>query len=127
MNTQSPSRDALIDRYFDAWNATDDERRATLIRETYAANACYLDPLLRGDGHAGIDAMIRAVHERFPAHTFRRTTDVDGVANHLRFSWELRTPQGQPIVKGTDFGTVDEEERIVSMTGFLDEAPGMTS
>ncbi|MDR5753952.1 MULTISPECIES: nuclear transport factor 2 family protein [unclassified Caballeronia] len=124
MNAQSPSRDVLIDRYFDAWNETDAERRATLIRASYAEHASYRDPLLHGDGHAGIDAMIRAVHERFPAHTFRRTTDVDGFANHLRFSWELRTPQGQTIVKGTDFGTLDDNERIVSITGFLDQTPG---
>jgi hypothetical protein len=125
MNTQANVHNTLIDRYFDAWNEIDAERRASLIRESYAANASYRDPLLRGDGHDGIDAMIRAVHERFPAHTFSRTTGIDGFANHLRFSWELRTPEGQSIVKGTDFAIVDEESRIVSMTGFIDEAPGM--
>jgi hypothetical protein len=35
----------------------------------------------------------------------------------------LRTPQGQAIVRGTDFGTLDEQGRIVSITGFLDETP----
>jgi hypothetical protein len=123
MSPETLSRDALIDRYFDAWNETDAGRRAALIGESFAEHATYRDPLLRGDGHAGIDAMIRAVHERFAAHTFRRTTGVDGFANHLRFSWELRTPQGQAIVRGTDFGTLDEQGRIVSITGFLDETP----
>ncbi|CDY76157.1 FIG00465998: hypothetical protein [Caballeronia glathei] len=127
MNTQATSRAALIDRYFDAWNETDAQRRAALIRESYSPGVSYRDPLLQGDGHEGIDAMIRAVHERFPNHTFRRTTDVDGFADNLRFSWELRTPDGQTIVRGTDFGTVDGSERLASVTGFLDQAPGTAS
>lgn len=114
----------LIDRYFAAWNETDAGSRRELIAATWSTDAAYLDPLLSGDGHDGIDAMIRAVHERFPRHTFRRTTDVDGFANRLRFSWELTTPDGTSIVKGSDFGVVDPGGRLQAVTGFLDAAPG---
>ena len=114
---------ALIDRYFDAWNETDAGRRRELISTTWANDAAYVDPLLSGNGHDGIDAMIRAVHERFPHHTFRRTTDVDGYANRLRFSWALLTPAGAALVKGSDFGIVDTRGRLQSVTGFLDDAP----
>jgi hypothetical protein len=115
---------ALIDRYFDAWNETDAGRRQKLIAATWANDAAYLDPLLSGAGHDGIDAMIRAVHERFPRHTFRRTTEVDGFSDRLRFSWELTTPEGISIVKGSDFGVVDSNGRLQNVTGFLDTAPG---
>ena len=115
---------ALIDRYFDAWNETDAGRRRELISATWASDAAYLDPLLSGNGHDGIDAMIRAVHERFAHHTFRRRTEVDGFADRLRFSWELLTPSGVSIVKGSDFGIVEPGGRLQSVTGFLDEAPG---
>jgi hypothetical protein len=114
----------LIDRYFDIWNETDAERRKALIAATWASDATYVDPLLSGQAHDGIDAMIRAVHERFPRHTFRRTTDVDGFADRLRFSWELNTPDGVSIVKGSDFGQLDAEGRLQAVTGFLDAAPG---
>ncbi|MBP0589340.1 nuclear transport factor 2 family protein [Paraburkholderia sp. LEh10] len=114
---------ALIDRYFDAWNETDAGRRRELIAATFANDAAYADPLLSGDGHDGIDAMIRAVHERFAHHTFRRTSEVDGFANRLRFSWELLTPSGASIVKGSDFGVVDALGRLQAVTGFIDEAP----
>jgi hypothetical protein len=114
----------LIDRYFAAWNETDTASRRTLIAATWSTDAAYLDPLLSGDGHEGIDAMIRAVHERFPRHTFRRTTDVDGFANRLRFSWELASPDGTPVVKGSDFGVVDTSGRLQAVTGFLDAMPG---
>ncbi|MFC0401159.1 nuclear transport factor 2 family protein [Paraburkholderia rhizosphaerae] len=115
---------ALIDRYFDIWNETDAGRRLTLIAQTWASDATYVDPLLSAQSHDGIDAMIRAVHERFPRHTFRRTTAVDGFADRLRFSWELSSPDGVSIVKGSDFGQVDADGRLRTMTGFLDEVPG---
>jgi hypothetical protein len=114
----------LIDRYFAAWNETDAVNRRELIAATWSTDAAYLDPLLAGNGHDGIDAMIRAVHERFPRHTFRRTTDVDGFADRLRFSWELTTPDGTPIVKGSDFGVVDPAGRLQAVMGFLDATPG---
>jgi hypothetical protein len=114
----------LIDRYFAAWNETDAVSRRELIAATWSTDAAYLDPLLAGNGHDGIDAMIRAVHERFPRHTFRRTTDVDGFADRLRFSWELTTPDGTPIVKGSDFGVVDPAGRLQAVTGFLDATAG---
>ncbi|MBW0445421.1 nuclear transport factor 2 family protein [bacterium M00.F.Ca.ET.228.01.1.1] len=113
----------LIDRYFAAWNETDGARRRELIASTWASDADYRDPLMTGSGHDGIDAMIRAVQERFAGHTFRRSTDVDSFGNRLRFSWELLTPAGEAIVKGSDFGTVDARGRLQSMTGFLDQVP----
>ncbi|MGP8437203.1 nuclear transport factor 2 family protein [Paraburkholderia fungorum] len=116
----------LLDRYFDAWNETDAVRRRELIAATWAADADYRDPLLAGAGHDGIDAMIRAVHERFPHHTFRRTTEVDGFANRLRFSWALTTPAGEAIVKGSDFGLLDTHGRLQAVTGFLDQVPAAT-
>ena len=119
MNTHTD----LIDRYFDAWNETDGARRRELIAATWSADADYRDPLLAGAGHAGIDAMIRAVHERFPHHTFRRTGQVDGFADRLRFSWELTTPAGDAIVKGSDFGVIDPHGRLQTVTGFLDQVP----
>ncbi|CAH2910865.1 MAG: hypothetical protein CPSOU_1866 [uncultured Paraburkholderia sp.] len=89
----------LIDRYFDAWNETDGARRRELIASTWASDADYRDPLMAGSGHDGIDAMIRAVQERFAGHTFRRSTEVDG------------------------FGTVDAHGRLQTVTGFLDQVP----
>jgi hypothetical protein len=119
MNTHTD----LIDRYFDAWNETDGTRRRELIAATWTVDADYRDPLLAGAGHDGIDAMIRAVHERFPQHRFRRTSEIDSFADRLRFSWELTTPAGDAIVKGSDFGVVDAQGHLRAVTGFLDEVP----
>ena len=110
----------LVARYFAAWNETDAVRRRALIAETYAEGARYVDPMLEGKGHEGIDAMIAAVHERFPAHVFRLATDVDGFGSYLRFSWDLVGPDGSVAAKGSDFAVVDTTGRLASVTGFLD-------
>src|SRR5579875_2487639 len=85
---------ALIDRYIAAWSETDPAERRALIAATYTNGARYRDPLLQGDGHDGIDAMIVSVHERFPGHRFRRVSSVDAHHDCARFSWTLAPEDG---------------------------------
>lgn len=113
----------LVDRYIALWNETNDARRRDLIAETFAESASYLDPIMTSEGHAAIDGMVRAVHERFPGHRFRRAGTVDGHHDRIRFCWELAA-EGCPVVaKGTDFATI-AGTRITAMTGFIDQMPG---
>lgn len=109
----------LADRYIDMWNQTDAEKRRRLIAELWTADAIYADPVLRGEGRDGIHSMVGQVHERFPGHTFRRTSDVDAHNDRLRFGWELAPAGGPPVVKGVDFATV-ADGRLASVTGFFD-------
>ena len=51
----------LVDRYITSWNEPDTSRRRALIARTYTDGASYLDPVMQGDGHAGIDGMISGV------------------------------------------------------------------
>ncbi|RWA45828.1 polyketide cyclase [Cupriavidus sp. UYMSc13B] len=114
---------ALADRYLAAWNETDAARRRDLIALAWTESASYVDPLMRGDGHAGIDAMIAAVQGKFPGFRFTRVSPVDAHGEHLRFTWELG-PAGEPaLVVGTDFATISADGRLARMTGFIDRAP----
>ncbi|MCY1212694.1 SnoaL-like domain protein [compost metagenome] len=114
---------ALADRYLAAWNETDAARRRELVAQAWTESASYVDPLMRGDGHAGIDAMIAAVQGKFPGFRFTRVSPVDAHGEHLRFTWELG-PAGEPaLVVGTDFATISADGRLARMTGFLDRAP----
>lgn len=113
----------LIDRYFAIWNETDPMRRRSLIANTWTEQANHLDPLMQGDGQAGIDAMIEGVQERFPGHRFHRTGEIDSHHDRVRFSWELRANGGALVVEGTDFAVVAADGRLQTVTGFLDHAP----
>ena len=115
----------LIDRYIAIWNETDDERRRELITLTWTADSTYLDPLMRGEGRNGIDAMIRGVQAQFPGLLFRRTSDVDAHNDHVRFAWELGPEGGAALAGGVDFGVI-VGDRLQTITGFLDFAPKPT-
>jgi hypothetical protein len=110
----------LIDRYIAMWNEADAERRRDLIARTWTDKARYLDPVLEGDGRTGIDAMVAAVHQRFPGHKFRRTSPVDGHHDRVRFGWELAPDGGPAVVSGTDFGVI-AGGRLAAVTGFFDQ------
>ena len=116
----------LAEGYIAAWNESDAGRRQALIAGTFTETASYLDPMMAGEGHAGIAAMIAAVQERFPGHRFRLRGAPDGHHDRLRFSWELAPEgEGSPVLAtGTDFAVLAADGRFASVTGFLDAAPG---
>jgi hypothetical protein len=117
----------LVDRYIAMWNETDAERRRRLIAQVWTEGATYLDPALQAEGHAGIDAMVKSVHERFPGHRFRRTGDVDAHHDCVRFAWELGRDDAPPIVTGIDFGVTEGGKRLQAMTGFFNATPAAAS
>jgi hypothetical protein len=115
----------VVDRYIAIWNETNPGRRRDLIARTWTEEASYLDPLMKGEGADGIDAMIAAAQQQFPGHQFRLLGNVDSHNDRVRFSWELTPGDGQPpLVAGTDFGVVASDGRLQTVTGFLDQAPG---
>src|SRR5262249_6226592 len=113
----------LVERYFAMWNETDAERRRELIAATFTEDARYLDPMLEGEGRQGIDAMVAAVHQRFPGYSFRRTSEIDQHHDRLRFSWELAPAAGPVFADGVDFGVMTPDGRLAAITGFIDHAP----
>jgi len=112
----------LADRYIAMWNEADAARRRDLIAATWTPDGSYVDPAMQSDGHAGIDAMVRSLQERFPGHRFTRTSDVDAHHDRIRFSWELGPAGGAAIVKGVDFAVI-AGDRLQAVTGFFNQAP----
>lgn len=115
----------LVDRYIAMWNETDAARRGALIAAIWADGASYLDPVLSGEGRDGIDAMIKAVHEKYPGHRFKRISDVNAHHDRAQFAWELGPElgpeQGPVLAKGIDFATLSAEGRLKNVTGFFTE------
>ncbi|MGH2560951.1 MAG: nuclear transport factor 2 family protein [Thermomicrobiales bacterium] len=114
----------VIDRYVAIWNETDAARRRALIAQTWTEDASYIDPLMRGDGPDGIDAMIAGVQQQFPGHWIQRTGEIDAHNDRVRFAWALVGASGEsPVVAGVDFGVVAADGRLQAITGFLDQGP----
>ena len=97
-------------------------RRRALLTEIWTENGTYTDPLMAGKGYDEIDALIAAVHQRFPGFRFVRAGKVDGYRDYVRFSWKLGPEAGDSLVEGTDFAELDGD-RIKAVNGFLDRVP----
>ena len=113
---------SIATRYITVWNETNPHRRRDLLAKIWTENATYTDPLMRGEGHREIDALIGAVQQRFPGYRFALTGRADGYGQQLRFSWALGPESGEGVIKGTDFGTL-EGDRLKTVIGFLDQVP----
>jgi SnoaL-like domain len=76
-------------RYIELWNEKLPSRRREMLASDWTADANYVDPLMSGDGHDGVDALIAGVQQRFPDFSFKLIGKVDGYGDHVRFSWGL--------------------------------------
>jgi hypothetical protein len=118
-----PDVTTLVDSYIALWNETDAGRRRSLIAQTFAADARYLDPLMRGEGLDGIDAMVAAAQAQYPGTRFELAGAPDHHNDRVRFGWHLRAAAGGDVLAtGLDFGTLAEDGRLRSVTGFLEPA-----
>ncbi|MFF4730006.1 nuclear transport factor 2 family protein [Streptomyces mirabilis] len=113
-----------VARYFEAWNAGDRDALAKAVAAAWSTDGSYTDPLAEVRGHDGIAAVIAAAHEQFPGFSFRPAGPVDGHHDIARFGWELvNEADGTAPVAGFDVITLDGEDRIRSVHGFLDRVP----
>jgi len=113
---------AVASRYIELWNERKPGRRREMLAANWADDAKYVDPLMSGDGHDGVDALIAGVQQRFPDFRFHLIGQPNGFGDHVRFSWGLGPEGADSPIKGTDFALV-RDGRIRSITGFLDQVP----
>ncbi len=113
----------LRDRYLACWNATDGDTRRGLLREHWAEDAAYVDPLVEVAGLDALDATIAAVHQQFPGFVFSAVGPVDAHHDVTRFAWGLGPAGAEPLVVGFDVVSIAADGRIRSVIGFLDRVP----
>jgi len=108
--------------YIELWNERTPSRRREMLATHWTSDAKYVDPLMTGDGHDGVDALIAGVQQRFPEFKFKLIGEPNGFGEHVRFSWGLGPDGADSPIKGTDFAEL-KDGRIRSITGFLDQVP----
>jgi hypothetical protein len=114
----------VINTYIAAWNETDEAKRLELVTRAWAPDATYVDPIMSGEGHEGIDAMIAAAQQQFPEHRFELSFGPDAHNDNVRFAWQLYGPGGgEPVAAGADFGKLAGDGRLKAVTGFLEGQP----
>src|SRR5439155_19866858 len=96
----------VVDTYLAMWNETNPKRRAQLVERAWADDGRYVDPMLEAEGHAAIREMVAGVQAKFPGHRFRLLSGVDTLHDHLRFAWDLVTPECCVFSAGIDDGYI---------------------
>jgi hypothetical protein len=122
MTTTTPTT-TLVQAYLAAWNATEPTARRAAIEAVFAPDARYVDPLADVTGIDGLDALITGAQQQFPGMEFTAVGDVDAHHDVCRFRWGLGPAGAEPLVIGFDVATVDENGRITTVAGFLDQLP----
>ncbi|MYM29491.1 SnoaL-like domain-containing protein [Duganella sacchari] len=112
----------IATQYLAIWNERDAAARRALVAKAFSLDASYIDPMMRGAGHDGIDAMIAGAQGQFPGYRFELAGTPDGHNDVVRFSWSLAAPGSAPVAFGTDVAKVAPDGRLASITGFLDAA-----
>ncbi|MCC2960476.1 nuclear transport factor 2 family protein [Massilia sp. IC2-278] len=112
----------LARHYLDAWNERDAPARRARVARLFTLDARYVDPMMAGAGHDGIDALIAAAQQHFPEHRFALHGTPDAHHDVLRFGWTLHGPDGAEVVRGMDVATLGSDGRLASVAGFLDTA-----
>jgi hypothetical protein len=114
----------IATRYLSAWNATDSAQRAQRVRETFSTDVHYADPMMEGQGHQGLAALIAGAQQRFSGHRFTLLGTPEGHHSVVRFSWALAAQGAEPVARGTDVAELDADGRLRRVTGFLDYVAG---
>lgn len=110
----------IAQRYIATWNEADAAQRRELIARVFTEDATYVDPVMAGSGHDGIDAMIAAAQQQFPGFRFTLVGTAEAHNDRIRFSWSLGAAGAPPAARGTDFAVVAADGRLRAVTGFLD-------
>lgn len=114
--------ESLVHRYIDSWNQSDAGKRKAAIRELYAEDAAYTDPLAAVRGWDGIDGFIAAAQQQFKGLVFSLAGKVDAHHDTARFTWHLGAPGAEPVVIGFDV-VAAQDGRLRQVYGFLDKVP----
>jgi hypothetical protein len=112
-----------VDTHLAAYGEPDAAKRRPLIEQVWTREGELLDPPFEGRGHDEISAMADVVQQHYAGHSFRRTSGIDEHHGFARYGWELAAPDGAVAVAGVDVAQLDEDGRIVRITGFFGELP----
>jgi len=118
-----------IDGYVQAWNARSRQQRLLLLDEFWAEDGAYLNRRTsqRVEGPVDLAAYVERVRQDDPGHVFELVGPIDEHHGFFRIDWALRRPDGQSHLGGTDFGHVDDGDRITLVVRFPVRPPNARS
>ena len=114
-----PDLDALVQRYADAWNASDPDQRWQLVHGVTAPDVTFVDPRETAPvtGQAALTAFLGLLHEQL-GQRFELDGPVDAHHGWLRVRWRLSG--NGAASSGLLVGALNAERRLTHIVHFLD-------
>jgi hypothetical protein len=73
--------------------------------------------------HPGKVTPSRRREAQFPGFVFTLAGPVDAHHRQARFTWGLGPDGAEPLIVGSDVAVTDDDGRLVTVLGFLDQVP----
>jgi SnoaL-like domain len=110
--------------YIACWNEHDAAKRREVVAKTWAEAGGYVDAHRNARGQEALDAMLAKAQESYPGFRLRVISKIEAHNRFVRFSWGAGgTDQAPLYLGGTDFVTLGEDGRALSVVGFVDASP----
>lgn len=120
---QAPSLDETVAAYGEAWNETDEVKRAALLELSFAEDGIYEDPQSRYEGRQALFEGIGDFQRDNPGSRIELASGVDEHHGKIRFRWHIVTGDGRVVSEGMDYGELAEDGRIQRIVGFFGPFP----
>lgn len=111
-----------VEQYVAFWNAGTADEQKRFATEAFADGVSYHVPVGVMRGADELIAFRNQFAQHQPDYSFRPRTEPEAHHNRARLQWELITG-GEVFATGTDVLETDDDGRIVSISGFVDQAP----
>jgi len=115
-----------IAAYGAAWSEPDATARLTLLRQAWAVDAVYCDPLAEVSGREGLSDHIGQFHAAMPGARIELTSEPVRHHDSAFFRWTLTDAEGAVVMTGFDVVQLDRTGLIARLTGFFDSDTGIT-
>ena len=112
-----------LDLYCAAWNEPDADKRRALLEKAWSDDGTYCDPTADVAGRQALVDHIGSVFEMFGHYRMQRTSGYDQHHDYVRFTWDMQTESGEPLVDGFDVARLAQDGRIDSILGFFGPFP----
>lgn len=110
-------------RYLAAWHEPDPEIRRAHLTAIWAPDGLFVDPRDRIVGRENLLAHITRFRQEYPGVTFEATSGIELHHEVFRYTWQMRTADGQVRLQAFDVGQLDSQGQIALLIGFFGPFP----
>jgi hypothetical protein len=107
------------ERYVGSWKADSPAEKHEIFQTCLSTSCVYRDPLTQAKGWDELAAYMAGFHEQIPGGHF---VTEQFFAHHGRSvaRWKMLNGAGIPMGDGISYAEYDEQQRLVSVTGFFE-------